>query len=203
MRDPERTEGGETLTIYVPTVATERLLLRAHRAADFDAYAAMWSDPAVVRHIGPPARRDEVWTRFLKSRGHWSTLGYGYWIAEERESGRLVGEIGYADHRRPWEPDAERRLAGLPEAGWVLASWAHGQGFASEAVAAVHAWGETTHGWTRGFCIIAPANAASLRVAEKTGYVEAFRTPLKGETVVVLERLSENLTRRTAASPAS
>ena len=34
----------------IPTVATARLRLRAFRAGDLDAYAAMQADPEVMRH---------------------------------------------------------------------------------------------------------------------------------------------------------
>jgi len=34
----------------IPTVATERLWLRAFRAGDLDAYAAMQENPEVMRH---------------------------------------------------------------------------------------------------------------------------------------------------------
>jgi RimJ/RimL family protein N-acetyltransferase len=36
----------------IPTLETERLILRPHRLADFDAYVEMWADPDVVRFIG-------------------------------------------------------------------------------------------------------------------------------------------------------
>src|SRR5687768_7547401 len=46
----------------VPVLETERVILRAHQAGDFDAYAAMWADPEVTRFIGKRARtREESW----------------------------------------------------------------------------------------------------------------------------------------------
>ena len=43
-----------------PTVETERLIMRDHRLADFDAYVAMWADPIVTRFIGGrPRTREE------------------------------------------------------------------------------------------------------------------------------------------------
>ncbi len=39
----------------VPEIETERLRLRGHALCDFDACAAMWAEPAVVRHIGGKA----------------------------------------------------------------------------------------------------------------------------------------------------
>jgi RimJ/RimL family protein N-acetyltransferase len=40
--------------------------------------------------------------------------------------------------------------------GWVLATWAHGQGFAAEAVAAGLAWGQGQWGDAPVVCIIDP-----------------------------------------------
>jgi RimJ/RimL family protein N-acetyltransferase len=48
-------------------------------------------------------------------------MGFGYWVAEEKETGKFVGEIGFADYKRNLEPS----LKGVPEIGWVLAGHAH------------------------------------------------------------------------------
>src|SRR5689334_24822940 len=127
----------------VPTLQTTRLTLRGHTLADFADSAALWSDPAVTRFItGRPATPEEVWTRFLRYVGHWTLLGFGYWVLHDRESGRFVGEVGFADYHRALSPP----LNGMPEIGWVLATWAHGRGLATEAVRAVVAWGDARFG---------------------------------------------------------
>jgi RimJ/RimL family protein N-acetyltransferase len=106
-----------------PPIDTARLTLRGHKAGDIDESAALWADPMVVRHIGGrPFSREESWTRLLRYAGHWALLGFGYWVVRERSSGRFVGEVGLADYRRDLVPAIE----GTPEAGWVLAPWAHG-----------------------------------------------------------------------------
>jgi len=52
----------------------------------------------------------------------------------------------------------------------VLAPWAHGRGFATEAMRAVLDWGATRFGdGQRTVCLIAPENAASIHVAERLG----------------------------------
>ena len=46
----------------IPTLETPRLRLRAYRREDFDAYAALWAEPAVVRFIGgTPLSREAAW----------------------------------------------------------------------------------------------------------------------------------------------
>jgi RimJ/RimL family protein N-acetyltransferase len=77
-----------------------------------------------------------------------------------------VGEVGFAEGKRPIVPSIE----GTPEIGWALAPWGHGQGFATEAVQAIVAWGDERFEGARTTCMIAPENAASMRVAERCGY---------------------------------
>ena len=66
--------------------------------------------------------------------------------------------------------DIEPALGDQPEAGWVLAPWAHGKGYATEAMSAALAWGDGQFGDMPVVCITAPENPASIRVAEKCGF---------------------------------
>jgi RimJ/RimL family protein N-acetyltransferase len=151
----------------VPVLETERLRLRAHRIEDHAERAAIWSDPEVTRYIGGrPLTGEEAWRRTLQYVGLWNLLGFGYWAVEEKDSGRYIGDIGFAEFRRDIQPSLE----GMLEFGWVLAAHAHGKGYASEAVAAAIAWGEQHFGTLRSVCIIAEGNLASIRVAEKAGF---------------------------------
>lgn len=169
----------------VPPLETARLRLRGHRADDHDALLAIWSDPVVVRYIGGrPSTRQEAWLRLLRYPGLWCVLGYGYWAIEEKSSGRCIGDIGYADFRREIEPSLE----GMPELGWVLAADSHGKGYASEALAAVLAWGQAHLGDHTAVCIIDPDNAASIRLAEKAGFALRQQTTYMGDPVLLFTR---------------
>ena len=76
-----------------------------------------------------------------------------------------------------------------PEAGWVLAAWAHGKGFATEAVRAAHAWSDAHFNRTdHTVCMIVPENTASIRVALKCGYVENGRGRYKGHEDLLFRR---------------
>jgi RimJ/RimL family protein N-acetyltransferase len=167
----------------VPVLETERLKLRGHRMDDFPACAAMWADPVVTRHFGHSFSEEESWTRFLRYFGHWSVLGFGSWLVEERATGNFVGEVGFANYRRAIEPPLD-----APEIGWALAAQFHGKGYATEAVRSVVAWGEEHFGPARTTCIIAPENLPSIRVAEKCSYRESRRTTYKGQPVIVFVR---------------
>jgi RimJ/RimL family protein N-acetyltransferase len=169
----------------VPTIESERLTLRGHVVDDFDDSAAMWAEPEVTRHIGGrPFTREESWSRLLRYVGHWSALGFGYWVVSEKLSGRFVGEVGFSDFKRELVPS----FGGAPEIGWVLSTSAHGRGFATEAARAAVAWGETHFGSARTVCLINPENLASIRVAAKCGYKEFARASYKGGPTILFER---------------
>jgi RimJ/RimL family protein N-acetyltransferase len=179
------------LAVPVPMLETERLRLRGHRLEDFSHSAAMWADPSVTQHIGGrPLTEEESWARFLRYAGHWSVMGFGYWVVEEKASGDFVGEVGFADYKRDIEPS----LKGVPEIGWVLASHAHGKGFATEAVRRAVEWGDVHFGLARTACIIAPENLQSVRVAEKCGYSEFKRGSYKGQPALMFERRPKTFT---------
>lgn len=178
-------DGAAERSSAIPVVETERLRLRAHRADDHAPCLAIWSDPEVVRYIGGRAfTSEEVWKRLLQYHGLWSLLGHGYWAVEEKATGRYLGDIGFADFRRELEPS----LHGMLEFGWVLAPHAHGQGYASEAVAAATAWASEHFPQLQSVCIIAPENAPSIRVAEKAGFVKWADSTYHGAPTVVYRR---------------
>jgi RimJ/RimL family protein N-acetyltransferase len=154
----------------VPTLESERLTFRGHRLDDLGECAAMWGDPQVTRHIGGvPFALEEVWARLLRYVGHWELLGFGYWVIREKASGRFVGEVGFADFKRPLDPPL-----GAPEMGWALASWSHGRGKSNLRA-------------SRTACIIDPGNLASIHVAEKCGFKETSRTSYKGKPVFLFD----------------
>ena len=169
--------------VPVPVIETSRLTLRGHGIADFDDSLALWSDPEVTRHIGgKPSTREDVWARLLRYIGHWAAAGYGFWQVRERATDRFVGEVGIAEFHR----DLAFSFDGAPEAGWVLAPWSHGRGYATEAMTAVHDWSAADH--PRTVCIIDPDNLASQRVAARLGYRQLGRADYKAVEVIVFER---------------
>ena len=148
-----------------PTLTTARLTLTGHAATDLDDCAAMWTDPRVYTMIGgQPRSREDVWIRLLRSIGQWTLFGYGSWIARDTATGRLIGELGLIEARRAIMP----AIDATPEMGWTLTGDMQGQGYASEALAAVLAWADARI--PRTVCIIDPANAPSIKLAKRLGY---------------------------------
>ena len=169
----------------IPLLETARLRFRAFREDDLDRWAATLADPEVVRHLGAaPHSREESWRKLLTATGLWTVFGYGYWAVERKEDGACIGQVGFADMKRDMVPSIE----GLPEMGWIFASDAQRQGYASEAVAAGLAWADETLRAPEIVAIIDPANAPSIRLAERAGFSVRERAVYKGEPILLLRR---------------
>ena len=169
----------------IPVLETPRTVMRPHTPDDFDDVAAMWAEPAVVRHIsGEPSSREESWARLLRYIGHWTALRFGYWVVEDRRSGRYLGDVGLADFKRDIQPS----LHGMAEVGWVLRPEAQGRGLATETVSAALKWADADLEFDCTACLIAPANPASIRVAEKTGFRQVSQTLCHGQPTLLFHR---------------
>jgi RimJ/RimL family protein N-acetyltransferase len=168
----------------IPTLSTERLILRASRQDDFAGMCALWSHPEVIRYItGTPSTPDVTWARLLRRAGHWQMLGWGGWTVELRASGEFVGEVGFGDYKRDITP----ALGSRPEAGWLLLPQFHGQGLGTEAVLAAHIWADA-HFNQPTVCLIDPPNHASIRLAKRAGYRGTVETEFNGEPCLIMER---------------
>lgn len=170
-----------------PVITTDRLVLRGFALEDFERCFAITDDPEVYRHIGGvPLSRAAKWEKFLRAPAFWRLLGYGFWLAEERASGQVIGEIGYGEFRRAIEPP----LRDMPEMGWIFAREAHGRGLAAEALAAALRWGDAAMPGPVQ-CVIATGNEGSLRLAARNDFVERRRAAWPGTgggDVAILER---------------
>ena len=92
-----RLDGEIKVTVFeIPTLNTNRLLLRAFQASDLDAYASMQGNPEVMRHMvmGRASTRAEVWRTMATFLGGWALRGYGMWACEKRDDGAFVGSVG-------------------------------------------------------------------------------------------------------------
>lgn len=146
----------------MPPPLTPRLRFTRWRAGDWRTFKPIATDPEVVRHIstGQPWPDERIRGFVERQRQALRTHGFCLWKMIHRRRRRMIGICGL-------QPLADGGI----EIGWWLAKDQWGQGLATEAAAAMlgHALG-TLH-LARVVCLIQPANAASLRIAEKIGLV--------------------------------
>ncbi len=147
--------------IEIPTLRTPNLTLRAFRAGDLDAFAALNADPLFRRYLGGGTllSRSETWAIMETALGQWALRGYGMFVVESE--GVFLGRVGIL-HPADW-PE--------PELAWGIAPAAWGRGLATEAARAVRAWGLERFRFPRLVSFILSENQASARVAQKLGAV--------------------------------
>ena len=143
-----------------PILETDRLRLRAPVAADWPTYRDFaLSDRA--RFVRPPdVDAERAWRMYAGMIGHWVLRGWGSFVFTLKGEDRPLGMVG------PWFPESwpEREILWM-----VWDSAAEGKGYVTEAVGATldHAFGPL--GWDTAVSYIDPANAASIRLAERLG----------------------------------
>lgn len=145
--------------MQIPTITTDRLILRAPKAEDVPPFADFYASDA-ARFVGGPMPQYKVWRYLAEVLGHWQLRGFGRWIVERRDQPGAIGLVGL--HEPPDWPELE--------VGWML--WdGIGRGFASEAGLASRRHAYDTLGKTTLISSIVPGNDASVRVAERMGAV--------------------------------
>jgi len=145
----------------IPTLTTERLLLRPFSAADAGPLQQILSDKVVLRYMPttePPDRR-RVGRLIEQQLGHWAEHQFGWWAVERRAEPGLIGWCG---------------LTHLPETGqdevaylFGRAYW--GRGYASEAARASLEFGFAQRDLKQIIGLTHPENVASQNVLKKLG----------------------------------
>jgi RimJ/RimL family protein N-acetyltransferase len=158
-------------TFEIPTLRTDRLLMRAFRPGDIDAWASMEADPEVRRYRGnDPRTRDDVWGMMERALGQWALRGYGLFAVVRLEDEQFAGFAGIL-HPADW-PE--------PELSYSLAQPFWGRGLATAAARTARDWVFAERGLKRLASFIMPENTRSIRVAEKLGTIRESMLTLRG-----------------------
>ncbi len=155
----------------IPVIDTPDLILRGYRESDFDAIADFGRSER-SRFVGGPHDRWACWRAFLAGMGHWTLRGYGMWMVEHRESGRIAGRIGMILNDGWHEP----------ELGWHIFDGFEGKGLAYQATHAARLYAARHQGLDQVISYIDAQNVRSIRLAHRLGAqferdVELLGTP--------------------------
>jgi len=157
---------------------TERLIVRRLAEEDLDALFAVYGDADTMRWVddGVPLTLEQCEEWVAVTYGNYAARGYGMSALVLRKTGAVVGFCGLV------HPGGQE----LPELKYALVRLHWGRGLASEAAAAMVAYGAMAFSMQRILSTVAPANAASIRVLEKSGFkrTEPRRNDDGSETLV-------------------
>jgi len=146
-----------------PELHTERLFLRAWRDDDLAPFAAINTDPEVVRYLGGSLTRERSDALVQRIREHFDREGFGLWAVEISGVARFAGFIGLS------VPAFEAHFTPSVEVGWRLARAHWGAGYATEGARAALSFGFEQHGLKEIVSFTAAANTRSRSVMERLG----------------------------------
>jgi len=144
-------------------ITTERLTIRRSRAEDAATISAYRSDPNVNRYQGWDRTDVASISAEIAAMAGRSPGDLGGWVqftVEEKESGRLVGDVGMS----PAEEEP-----GVIKIGYTIAPEFQGRGYATEAVRALIAYAFETLDAEVVRAYASAENGPSIKVAEKVG----------------------------------
>lgn len=143
----------------IPTLTTERLILRAPEETDLSTFVEFYADGDNSYFSGGPKTVEEAREDLAAIRDHWVEKGYGVWAIEQRFDNKMVGVCGFA-----W-PDGWLRR----ELTWWLLPSVQGQGFATEASLAAIEHGYCEYKWEAVETYMKDANKPARRLVERLG----------------------------------
>ena len=156
-------------TATVPTLTTERLVLRPWRQSDLAPFAALNADPVVMEHFPETATPAQADALAVDIREDMAERGFGWWAAEVPGVASFIGFIGLSvpDFGAHFLPPGKR----VVEVGWRLARAFWGRGYATEGARECLRFGFDDLRLPEIVSFTATQNARSRAVMERLGMV--------------------------------
>ena len=145
-------------------IETDRLILRPYREDDRKAFAALNGDPQVGAWLAGIQDRAQSDTMMDRINAHIAEHGFGFWGAERKSDGRLIGAIGLVV-----VPEGPLPVGPAVEMGWRLVPEAWGAGYATEGAKAALVWGFANLPLNEIIAFTARSNLASQSVMRRIG----------------------------------
>jgi RimJ/RimL family protein N-acetyltransferase len=177
-----------------PTIITQRLRLRGWRDADLEPFAALNADPRVMEFFVQPLERAQSEAFAIRAGEKLVERGFGLWAVEAPDIAPFLGYVGLA------EPSFQAPFTPCVEVGWRLARQYWGQGFATEAAAAVIDYAFGTLGLNEIVSFTAVGNQRSRQVMERLGMRRHAREDFDHPNVPDGHRLRPHVLYRLVAS---
>ena len=154
---PEGAARVTALSNVVPTLKTERTVLRLPRLSDWETLEPIWRTDRGI-YIGGPMNGEDSFLDFNQTISSWFLRGFGFWTVTLAEDDNVIGLVGlgmeYGDQDL--------------ELGWLLIEAAEGQGLAFEAASAARDYARSQNLPTL-VSYIDSRNARSQTLAQKLG----------------------------------
>ncbi|TNJ41124.1 GNAT family N-acetyltransferase [Phaeobacter sp. B1627] len=157
------------MTLPIPVIETERLILRAPHGSDLSHMAAFFETER-SHFVGGPRDLDGAWQALVARLGHWVLNDHGLWHITEKATRAFVGWAGVI-FAPGWQE---------PELGWTVFDAAEGRGIALEAATAARRYAALHQGHDGVISYVRPDNHRSRALAQRLGATLETTGTLRG-----------------------
>ena len=142
-------------------MTTERLNLRKMTTEDVPHLMRIFSDQVAMKYYPSTMNEEEALVWITRTLGNYDKWGVGFWIVEDKSTGRFLGQCGII----PQEFDG----ADVMEIAYLFVKQEWGHGYATESARACKEYGFQSKGLKKMYSFIDANNSPSARVAERNG----------------------------------
>ena len=143
---------------------TSRLLLRRYEAEDITSLYTIFSDPQMMEFYPAPFNFQQTQDWIGRNLDRYCNDGYGLWAVSLKDTYEFIGDCGLIKQKINDKTEIE--------IGYHISKKHWFKGYASEAARACKEHGFHQLGLDKLISIIDPRNIASIRVAEKIGFIK-------------------------------
>lgn len=180
VEDPEELEPEYVERVYrrlkgLPwnILETKRCLVRETTPEDVEDFSRIYSHPSITRYMEglyPDIEEEKAYVReYIKKI--YTFYGFGIWTVVEKASGAVIGRAGVS-YRAGFQD---------PELGFIIGVPWQRRGYAREVCSAVLDYGRRALEFTQVQALVAPENAASLRLCRELGFRQEEILRLEGK----------------------
>ena len=156
---------------------TKRCVIRELSMEDLPALFELYAHPEVTRFMEPLfewEKEKEYQEAYISNIYRY--YGYGMWLICKKDTGQLIGRVGF-EHRE-YEDEMELEL------GYLIAPEEQRKGYATEVCRALIDYAERNLVFPRINCLIQKENKASIHLAESLGFEFAGETDISGKPML-------------------
>jgi RimJ/RimL family protein N-acetyltransferase len=155
-----RSCSNESRSKLIPTLETERLILRPMKMEDWPEYVELMQSER-AQFMGGPVTKAVAWGMFCHDMAQWALMGHGALMVDNCNSGQCLGQV--CIYHGPLFPEHEL--------GWFVYWHDEGTGVAFEAASAMRNWALKERHVTSLVSYVDPGNARSRNLAERLGAI--------------------------------
>ncbi len=175
-----------THKLPIEILKTNRCNIREIDANDLDRLYEIYSDPETSQFTETLFEDREEELAYIESyiENIYSFYGFGMWIVEDRETGKIIGRAGL---------EYKEDMPGALELGYIICESHRKKGYAYEICSAIIDYAYNNLEYAQIYSVIHPENKASIALCSKLGFSSDGEYDINGQYYKKYKKVFEEL----------